>query len=203
MMRQLTYFVAASLDGRIAGPDGSFDFFPLDPAYLADLAAEWGDGFPTAFHQAFGSEPPHTKFDTVLMGRHTFEPAVQAGVVDPYAHLDTYVYSSTLDPAEHPQVHVVRTDPSAHVRELKASSGGGIWLCGGGRLAASLYSEIDRLVIKLNPLTLGAGRQLFEGPFVPQQWRLTSHRPFDIGVVLLEYSRVTGHEDRPAGTTTT
>ena len=132
-MRELTCFVATSLDGRIAAPDGSADVFPLDPGYLAALAADWGDAFPTAFHAAVGTEPPGTRFDTVLMGRETFAPAVAAGVGDPYAHLETYVYSSTLDPAAHPGVHVVDGDPVAHVRGLKASAGGGLWLCGGGR----------------------------------------------------------------------
>lgn len=188
-MRQLTYFIATTLDGRIAAPDGSADVFPVDPAYLAALAQDWGDAFPTAFHAAGGTQAPRTRFDTVVMGRGTFEPALAAGVSDPYAHLDTYVYSSSLDPAGLPDVHVVNADAIAHVRALKAGDGGGIWLCGGGRLSATLVGEIDRLVVKLNPVTVGQGRALFEGPFAPERWRLVSSRTFDLGVVLLEYVR--------------
>jgi dihydrofolate reductase len=188
-VRQLTYFIATTLDGRIAAPDGSADVFPVDPAYLAALAQDWGDAFPTAFHTAVGTQAPRTRFDTVVMGRGTFEPALAAGVSDPYAHLDTYVYSSSLDPAGLPEVHVVNADAIAHVRELKAGDGGGIWLCGGGRLSATLVGEIDRLVVKLNPVTVGQGRALFEGPFAPERWRLVSTRTFDLGVVLLEYVR--------------
>lgn len=188
-MRPLTYFVAASLDGRIAAPDGSFDMFPFDPAYVRALASDWGDALPTAFHDSFGTTPPGTKFDAVVMGRGAFEPAIHAGIADPYAHLDTYVFSSTLDPAEHPAVTVVAGDPVAHVRGLKEADGAGIWLCGGGRLAATLVGEIDRLVVKLNPLTLGAGRPLLDGTYDARTWRLESSRTFDLGVVLLEYAR--------------
>lgn len=189
-MRTLTYFIATTLDGRIAASDGSFDFFPFDPGYARALAADWGDAFPGAFHEAMGTTPPHSVFDTVVMGRGAFEPAIRAGVANPYSHLDTYVYSSTLDPAEHTDVTVVDSDPVAHIRELKGADGGGIWLCGGGRLAASLMGEIDRLVLKLNPVTIGQGRPLFDGAFGPHAWRLESVQAFDLGVVLVDYSRL-------------
>lgn len=188
-MRELAYLVATTLDGRIAALDGSFDFFPLGPAYAAALAQRWGDALPTAFHQAFGTTAAGTVFDTVVMGRATFEPAIEAGIADPYAHLDTYVYSSTLDPAQHPGVSVVGGDALAHVRALKAAEGGGIWLCGGGRLAAALIGEVDRLVLKLSPVTIGAGRALLEGAFDPRAWHLASAETFEAGVVILDYRR--------------
>lgn len=189
-MRALTYFIASTLDGRIAAVDDSFDFFPFDQDYGQALAAAWGDAFPTAFHDAVGTTPSTAVFDTVVMGRGAFEPAIRAGVADPYAHLDTYVYSSSLDPDAYPDVTVVASDPVVHVRELKSADGSGIWLCGGGRLAASLMGEIDRLILKLNPVTIGNGRPLFDGEFSPQAWQLESSRPFDLGVILLEYGRV-------------
>lgn len=189
-MRTLTYFIATSLDGRIAAADGSFDFFPFDVDYGQQLAVNWGDAFPTAFHDAFGTIPPGSVFDTVVMGRGTFEPAIQAGQGDPYAHLDTYVYSSSLDPAEYPDVTIVASDPVTHIRGLKGTDGGGIWLCGGGRLAASIVGEIDRLVLKLNPVTIGSGRLLINGLFHPQAWQLDDIQTFDLGVILCEYSRL-------------
>lgn len=188
-MRKLTYFIATTLDGWISADDGSFGFFPFDAEYGQALAAEWGDAFPTAFHEAFGTTPPLSVFDTVVMGRGTFEPAIAAGLGNPYAHLDTYVYSSTLDPCDYPDVTVVTADPVSHVQELKGADGGGIWLCGGGRLAASLAGEIDRLVVKLNPVTIGTGRPLFAGTFDLRTWHLDSVRTFELGVVLIEYSR--------------
>ena len=52
-MGRVRYQVAASLDGFIAGPNGEFDWIVMDPEIdFAALVAE---------------------FDTLLMGRHTFE----------------------------------------------------------------------------------------------------------------------------------
>ena len=62
-MRAFVYFIAVSLDGRIAAPDGGFGAFPVDAEYLAELNPKWGDGLPTRFHQATGLQPPGTKWD--------------------------------------------------------------------------------------------------------------------------------------------
>ncbi|MGJ7441527.1 dihydrofolate reductase family protein [Aquipuribacter sp. MA13-6] len=189
-MRALVYFVAVSLDGRIVGPGGETDAFPVDPDYLARLAQEWGDGLPTAFHQAMGTEPPRTRWDTVVMGRGTFQPALDAGVADPYAHLDTYVFSRTLDPDEHPEVTVVAEDAAGFVRALKQRDGGDIWLCGGGALAGALAEEVDRLVLKVNPVVLGDGIPLFAGPSAPTAWRPAEQEAPGAGVLVLTYERV-------------
>ena len=189
-MRELIYYVATTLDGFIAGPDGSFDFFPMDADYAREMNEDWSDGLPTGLHDALGITPPRSKWDTVVMGRGTFEPAMQAGIADPYAHLDTYVYSSTLDPRDHPGIAIVGGDPVAHVRRLKESEGGDVWLCGGGALADALADDIDRLVLKINPVTVGDGTRLFAGGFEPRSWQLQRTRSFDIGVVLAEYDRV-------------
>jgi len=188
-MRELIYYVAITLDGKIAGPDGSFDFFPMDENYARAMNEEWSDGLPTGLHQVLGSTPPLTKWDTVIMGRGTFQPAIDAGIASPYAHLDQYVFSSSLDPNVHRGVNVVDTDPAKFVRALKQRPGGNIWLCGGGRLAGSLAPQIDRLVLKLNPVVAGAGIGLFDGPFAPSRWRLVEQQTFELGVVLLQYVR--------------
>lgn len=187
-MRKLVYYVASTLDGFIAAPDGSFDFFPLKPDVLAHLAAEWPQTFPTFAHAQVGIEAPQGRFDAVVMGRRTYDPALTMGVTSPYAHLKQYVFSRSLPPADDPQVEIVDGDPAAFVRELKRQPGGDIWLCGGGQLAGQLLGEVDELVVKLNPIVAGSGVKLADRSFAPYRFSLVEARPFDSGVVILRYA---------------
>jgi dihydrofolate reductase len=49
-------------------------------------------------------------------------------------------------------IELVSDNPVAVVKELKKETGKDIWLCGGGALATTLFSEIDEMIVKLNPL---------------------------------------------------
>jgi dihydrofolate reductase len=155
-VRTLTYYVGMSLDGYIAAPDGSFDFFPVTRAVLDLIAAEYPETLPSHVRAHLGVTAPGTRFDTVVMGRATYAPALQVGITSPYAHLRQYVASTTLPAGSDPQVTVV-PDPLGLVRRLKQEDGAGIWLAGGGRLAGALLDEIDELVIKRYPVVVGAG----------------------------------------------
>lgn len=146
-----------TLDGYIAAPDGSFDFFPVDRPVMDLIAADFPETLPTHARAHLGITAPGTRFGTVIMGRSTYEPALRAGITSPYAHLDQYVVSTTLGASEDPRVHVVADDPLGRVRQLKQQPGAGLWLAGGGRLAGALLEEIDHLVLKRYPVVLGAG----------------------------------------------
>lgn len=187
-MPKLVYYVASTLDGFIAAPDGSYDFFPLQPDVAAHLAAEWPQTFPTAAHSHFGIGAPRGRFDTLVMGRGTYDPALKIGVTSPYAHLKQYVFSRSLPPSDDPQVEIVAGDPVAFVRELKRRPGGDIWLCGGGQLAGQLLPEVDELVVKLNPIVAGKGIPLADRGFAPHRFALVDTRPFDSGLVILRYA---------------
>ncbi|MGV9245572.1 dihydrofolate reductase family protein [Streptomyces sp. NPDC003710] len=188
-MRKLTYYVAASLDGYIAGPDGGYDFFPFEGEVREAILAEYPETMPVHVRGPLGlTATPHRHFDTVIMGRGTYEPAVKAGIASPYAHLEQYVVSRTLTSAD-PEVEIVAEDPAALVRDLKKQEGMGIWLAGGGKLAAALRDEIDELIIKRNPVVIGTGIPLFDGPFAPTGFLPTARRSFDSGVSIVTYSR--------------
>jgi dihydrofolate reductase len=88
-MRRVIYSVATSLDGYIAGPNGEFDWIPRDPA------VDWG---------AFMG-----RFDTVLMGRRTFEVSARQGSGN-LPNMRTFVFSRTLKASEHPNVTLVAED---------------------------------------------------------------------------------------------
>lgn len=156
-MRSLTYYVGVTLDGFIAAPDGSFDFFPVDQSVLEFIAAEYPETLPTHARTHLGVTAPGSRFDAVVMGRATYDPALQVGITSPYAHLDQYVLSTTLPASPDPQVHVIAADPVGLVRRLKQEAGAGVWLAGGGRLAGALFEEIDILVLKRYPILLGTG----------------------------------------------
>ncbi|GAA3021316.1 dihydrofolate reductase family protein [Kitasatospora albolonga] len=196
-MRKLVYFVATTLDGHIAapaggdptGPDG---FWPIGQDYVEHLVAEYPETLPGPARAAFGLTAEGARFDTVLEGTHTYRIGLDAGVANAYPHLRHLVFSRSLTEAPDPAVELVATDPVAKVRELKAEEGKDIWLCGGGELAGTLLPEIDRLVLKLSPLSTGSGIPLFgrSAAFEPRSWQLTDQTALKSGVLFLTYDRV-------------
>lgn len=187
--RKLTYYVASTVDGFIAGPDGSWEFFPVDGDHMADLSTRYPEAIPTHVRQAIGVDPGNVQFDTVLMGRATYQPALAIGVTSPYAHLKQYVFSRSLGDVGDPAVEIVEGDPNTLVRSLKGEQGAGIWLCGGGQLAHQLLQEIDELVIKLYPMVIGSGIPLFAGSFQVNSFTLAQCRTYGSGVALMTYTR--------------
>jgi dihydrofolate reductase len=193
-MRKLTYYVASTVDGFIAGPGGEFDFFGLPDDLGAFLTTTYPELLPTAYRKVLGLDGTSGRFDTVVMGRGTYEPALSAGITSPYAHLEQYVFSRTLKPGD--DVHIVADDPVTFVRELKHRPGGDIWLCGGGDLAGQLLPEVDELLIKLNPFLAGSGIPLAARAFDPRRLTLLEAKTFESGVVLLRYDTASGRESK-------
>lgn len=190
--RKLKYHVAMSLDGFIAREDGSTDCFDTPPQeehvldYFASLALA---------------------YDTVLMGRSTYEVGLKFGVTDPYPGLEPYVFSRTLKESPDPRVHLVREDAAGVVRQLKARAGGSwdlsgiirgaaiqlprdLYLCGGGQLAGTLFAEglVDEVLVKLNPVVLGRGLPFVAGAGSDIKLELLSTKSHRNGVVLLRYA---------------
>ncbi|MFE1971644.1 dihydrofolate reductase family protein [Streptomyces hygroscopicus] len=195
-MRALTYYVATTLDGFIAGPDGSDPsapdgFFTVTPDYLEHIVAHYPETLPAHARAALGVTAPGTRFDTVVEGRRSYQLGLDAGITDAYPHLRHYVFSRTLAQSPDPAVEVIAGDRAAKIRELKAQEGMGIWLVGGGELAGALYPEIDELVLKVNPVTVGAGIRLFAGRAEadPRPFTLTGHTVLPSGAAFLTYRR--------------
>ncbi|WP_141578635.1 dihydrofolate reductase family protein [Actinomadura sp. WMMA1423] len=188
-MRRLVYYVAATLDGYIAGPDGQYDFLPFEGEPAKMIVDEYPETLPAHVRGPLGiAAAPNRHFDAVVMGRGTYEPALTAGITSPYPHLEQYVVSTTLG-IDDPAVTVVAEDPAGLVRELKRRDGLDIWLAGGGRLAGALVDEIDALVVKRHPMVIGSGIPLFDGPFAVAAFTPGATRAFDSGLVVTTYTR--------------
>lgn len=168
-MRRIRYQVAMSLDGYIAGPEGEADWIIMDP----DI------DFAALFEQ----------FDTFLMGRGTFEPMVRAGQGEtPGAK--TFVFSRTLRQQDYPGVTVVAEGAEETVAALRAEPGKDIWLFGGGLLFRSLLGAglVDTVEVAIMPVLLGGGIALLPPPAGQTKLKLTGHKVYKTGIVLLEYS---------------
>jgi dihydrofolate reductase len=192
-MRRLVYYVAVTLDGFIAGPDGGdptgASYFPLHQDLIDFIVAEYPETLPGAARQAMGIDTPGTYFDTALEGRATYEVGLAAGVTNAYPHLRHLVFSTTMGHSPDPAVELVTSDPLETARALKAEDGLDIWIVGGGKLAHALLPEIDRLVLKQHASVIGSGIPLFNGPFQPQQFRPTDLRQLDSGIRILSFDR--------------
>jgi dihydrofolate reductase len=186
-MRKLVYFIACTADGFIARENGSFDFFPMTGDHLPFIAREYPETIPGHLRKDFGVCSENRHFSSVVMGRHTYEVGSALGITNPYPHLQQLVVSSTLAESPDANVQLVAHDPVAVVRSLKQQSGLGIWLCGGARLAGNLYDEIDEIVLKVNPIVLGAGIPLFRDAIGVTRLELTDHQTFTGGVAIHRY----------------
>jgi len=167
-MRRVRYNVVASLDGYIAGPNGEYDWIPNDPT--------------VDFDGLFAS------FDTVLMGRRSYEAAQGGPSFGKTMRL--YVFSRTLRPEDHPGVTVVNDDAAGVVAALRAEPGDReIWLFGGGDLFRSLLDagQVDSVEVTVAPVLLGGGLPLIT-PGGRATLTLTGTHTYPSGMVTLSYS---------------
>jgi dihydrofolate reductase len=162
--------VATSLDGYIAGPRGEIDWIVSDPA--VDFAAIY------------------TEFDSVLLGRHTYELTLQPGAPGWPRDWRVFVFSRSLEPSDHPSVTIVNDDVGRTVAALRAEAGRDIWLFGGGRLFSSLISLhlVDVIELAVMPVLLGGGIPLADALAQRARLTLTHAHSSPAGIVNLRYS---------------
>jgi len=191
-MRSLTYYAATTVDGFVCGPDGSYDFFPIDADTTEFTTAEYPETVPTVARVGLGiDDAANRHFDTILQGAGSYRIALAEGVTSPYGHAHQYVYSRSIPTAVDPAVTVVADDPLDHVRGLKGQASDlGLCLVGGSAIAGVLLPEIDELLVKRYPVVAGTGKPLFGATFAPRRFeRLWSHA-FDSGADYTLYRRI-------------
>lgn len=178
-MRPVRYNVAASLDGYIAGPNGEYDWIPMEPAI----------DFDALFRNV----------DTVLLGRRSYELVLHEPTAPPWPRgARVFVFSRTLRAADHPEVTVVAEDAAGVVARLRAEpTGGDIWLFGGGALFGSLLAagQVDRVEVTIIPILLGGGVPLLPPELAARVPLALQHvERFPSGQVSLHYAVKTAQE---------
>ncbi|KZE71116.1 deaminase [Paenibacillus jamilae] len=170
---EVVLYIAMSLDGYIAMPDGSVD-------WLFDVKGDGGDNGYADFYDTVG---------TVLMGRLTFEEVLKLSDDFLYAGKPCYVLTRSL--MEQPKApHVTFTDETLTelVPRLQKQSEGLVWLVGGGQLVQAFMQAglLEKAIIAIIPKVLGQGIPLFPEGTLPSTFELHEiERRGDI--VLLHY----------------
>lgn len=166
-MRRVRYQVACSLDGYIAGLSDDFDWITPEPT--------------------FDFEQHYEQFDTLLMGRRTYE--IVSAMGESFRGKQVIVASRTLRQEEHPNIEIVNENLRERILRLKEQKGKDIWLYGGGELFAQIFAWnlVDTIEPAIIPIILGGGIPMFPEQNLHKPLTLVKKQTYPSGMVLLEY----------------
>jgi dihydrofolate reductase len=105
-------------------------------------------------------------------------------------NMQKYVASKTLEePLTWSNSTLLKGDVSEAVAELKAQPGKTLVVMGSGELIQTLikHNLVDRYVLLIHPLVLGAGRHLFPDGGGFAALRLVNNKTTPVGVVVATY----------------
>ena len=191
-MRKLIVSEFMTLDGVIQAPGGKDEDREGGFEYGGWTWPYWHDDIGNAL------TAPIRDCDAFLLGRMTY--LTHAAAFEPMAPGDPigdlmnapkkYVVSKTLQEPTWRNTTIIRDDPIAAVRALKAEPGNSILTDGSSQLVHALLQAdlVDELHLLLYPLTVGGGKRLLpEG--VHRTFKLLEATPYPSGVVGLWYER--------------
>lgn len=170
-MRKVVLFIATSLDGLIARPDGGIDWLFRDADY--------------------GYTPFFESINTVVMGRKTYELSLSFGPPYVYQGKNSYVFSRTKAGTKDENAEFIAGSPKDFIHSLRIQPGKDIWLVGGAELVRDFLVDdlIDDFIISIHPIVLGAGIPLFPADVRELSLTLKNSIAFESGLVQLHYDR--------------
>lgn len=168
-------YIAQSLDGFIAKPDGNLDWLN---------------------HNSYGEDYGFKKFmkniDVMLMGANTFNVVMNFDEWI-YNNKKVFVLSNRMKMEDIPQrlydkVEISNLSPKEIISELKEKGTKGIYV-DGGKLIQSFLKEdlIDELIITQVPILLGNGIPLFGSLGKEIKLELIRNQSFKSGLIQFNY----------------
>jgi dihydrofolate reductase len=186
-MRKIIVLSFITLDGVMQAPGG--------PEEDASGGFKYG-GWVAPYFDEVGGRIMQKQLEPAdyLLGRKTFE------IWAPFwpAHADfwpginegtKYVMSNTMQKSDWKNSVFLRT--LADIQTLKKSTGSDLQVHGSGELVQLLLQHdlVDELWLKIYPLTLGAGKKLFDHGTIAAAFALTESTVTPTGVIIANYKR--------------
>jgi dihydrofolate reductase len=175
---RVSVFIATSLDGFIARPDGRLDWLDRANAQITNP-------------EELGYSAFMETVDVLVMGRLTYETVLGFGGAWPYGDKRVVVLSSKpLEIASQlaKTVSASSQTPSELLRRIKDEGGRHVYLDGGVTIQRFLAAGlVDALTLTIIPVLLGEGRRLFSSTPGDVLLELTDARSFDGGFAQLRY----------------
>ena len=172
-MKKIILYIAASLDQRIAEPDGSL---------------EWLTGVPNPQKTNSEYKKLLTSVDTVLIGGRAYRELLNMELIWPYQEQMTYVVSHH-NWGNQENVRFITDNVIETISALRNEQGKDILLVGGGKLTSMLLAAnlIDEMQITYIPVILGEGIPLFPKQSRESKWILTQSIGYNSGVLKVDY----------------
>jgi len=170
--RNVILYIAASLDGCIAGPDD-------DLSFLEAMQLEGEDYGYQAFVESI---------DTVILGRRTFMWVKNKTGTFPHLDKDTYVITRKQCGSEDGVTYWPGSIRKL-VDELQSKPGGNIYCDGGAAVVNEMLRTgcIDEIILSVVPVILGDGIRLFHEGIPASSLVLLSSQSFASGLVQMHY----------------
>lgn len=170
--RRVILFIAMSLDGYIARPDG-------DIGWLSAVEKPGED---------YGYGEFIAGVDMVILGRKTYDKVLGFGIPFPHAEKECYVITRSERPKEG-NITFYRGELGALVHALRERPGKNIFVDGGAEIVNEMMRQglIDEYIISVIPVFLGSGIRLFTDLRPEQGLHCVGAKHFPSGLVQLHY----------------
>lgn len=174
-MKKIILYIATSLDGRIAEPDGGFEF-------LSD--------YPITEEMNYGYKEFMTSIDTIIMGGRSWREMDAMDAMGNYKDKAVYVVSRN-DWGAKKNVSFITENVIERIAALRAEAGKDIWLFGGGKLVSMLLAAdlVDEMQIAYIPVILGKGIPLFPEQPKESKWKITGSKVYESGILKVDYQK--------------